>query len=100
MKVAKQNRQTIKGSLTRFITYFNSFLSSEPDPIQISELKIRLDAAEKLLDCFNDAQSQYKVADPDYDINIETTHLVERESFENKYYSIIAEVKQFISDFL
>ncbi|XP_045463807.1 uncharacterized protein LOC123673366 [Harmonia axyridis] len=98
MSNPKQKRTAAKGALTRFTTYFNNIKSLTPDQINICELQIRLNAAEKLIHDFNNAQSEIESADQQYDDNIDTLHATERETFENLFYTVTANATKFIFD--
>ncbi|XP_060518380.1 uncharacterized protein LOC132697105 [Cylas formicarius] len=92
--VNKNKRKAIKSSLTRFVNHFDSIKGAETN---LDELQTRLNRAEKLLDDFNDVQLQIESADENCDTNYDNLHAPERESFENTYFKIISEVRNFIS---
>lgn len=88
-------RGSIKGRLTVFKNYINSFPSVEISFTQRAELKLRLQGARNLFCEFNDVQNKIECILPVSELE---SQLSVREEFENNYYSIIAKTECLIND--
>lgn len=84
-----KKRGTVKGKLTIFIKYINSFQDAQLTEKQLTEIKLRYDAAKLLLNEFNHIQNSIDELVPESDF---VEQLEVRESFENSYYDICSEV--------
>lgn len=92
--LAKNERTAVKGSLTRFMNYFNSV--KDADDCNLDELHSRLLRCEFLFDKFNTAQLTIEANDIRCDENYDTIHIPEREAFEAKFFKITSQVKKFL----
>jgi len=91
LKAFKATRKQIKGSLTRVSTYLAAL--SFPD-VSIIELRQRLRKASELWGSFNEAQSAIEELEPE-EAN-EPTHLLERDTFESRYFAVTVELETLI----
>ncbi|XP_028152827.2 uncharacterized protein LOC114346251 [Diabrotica virgifera virgifera] len=90
----KTKRMATKGALTRLTTYFRSIENNEI--IDLVDLEMRLFKAEGLLDVFNEVQMLIETDDPDCEENYDTLHAIERQTFEDRYFKIISDIKKLI----
>ncbi|XP_050516397.1 uncharacterized protein LOC126891261 [Diabrotica virgifera virgifera] len=90
----KTKRMATKGALTRLTTYFRSIENNEI--IDLVDLEMRLFKAEGLLDVFNEVQMLIETDDPDCEENYDTIHAIERQTFEDRYFKIISDIKNLI----
>lgn len=86
LKAFKATRKQIKGCLTRFSTYLSAL--SVPD-VSIIELHQRLRKVSELWGSFNEAQSAIEELESE-EAN-EPTHLLERDTFESRYFAVTVE---------
>ncbi|KAL4718853.1 hypothetical protein ACJJTC_017312 [Scirpophaga incertulas] len=86
-----KKRGTIKGKLTLFAKFVNSFCNVQLlDDKQLTELKLRSDIAQSLLSDFDNIQTSIEmmmVSESDLTYQLEA-----RETFENIYYETMADV--------
>ncbi|KAK4879683.1 hypothetical protein RN001_007829 [Aquatica leii] len=100
METLVKKRAVIKTQLTLFEKYLDSaklLVDSQSDLTQqkISELEIRLENSRTLLDKFNDVQLEIELlVSNDADL---TSQILERETFENKYYKSVVSATAIIS---
>lgn len=90
IKELVKQRGVLKGRLTKLSAYVNSFENQVLDRSKRAELNLRIQGASNLLSEFNQIQMKLDgvLPESDYDEQLE-----ERECFENKYYSIIAQAE-------
>nr|CAI5840489.1 unnamed protein product [Callosobruchus analis] len=91
----KRKRAAIKGSLTRFLHYFDTI--NTDTRLDTSELECRLPSVDSLLKKFNDVQLKIEQADENSEKHIDSIHSVERSKFENAYYKTISKAKQLLN---
>jgi len=84
-----RRRGQIKASLTRHGTFFNKYVET---PNAISEAESRLNVIPTLLNQFEDIQSRIEEIDDDND----DAHLITREEFETRYYSVAGQLNRLI----
>ncbi|XP_024939622.1 uncharacterized protein LOC107266569 [Cephus cinctus] len=89
MEKAKHERTTIKGQLTRFATLLNQ------EPVNVSNIRVRLQKAELLYDKYETAQSIIELAVAD-DEDALGEQEKDRATFESNYYSAIAKARGII----
>lgn len=90
VKQLKSKRAIIKSNLTRFQTFINTKLQT--DPAKIKEVNFRLQNAQSLLEEFNSVHSQLMTAEDD---EIRVAELEsELETFEEAFYEIIAKAHE------
>ncbi|KAK4887246.1 hypothetical protein RN001_003517 [Aquatica leii] len=100
METLVKKRAVIKTQLTLFEKYLDSaklLVDSQSDLTQqkISELEIRLENSRTLLDKFNDVQLEIELlVSNDAEL---TSQILERETFENKYYKSVVSATAIIS---
>lgn len=92
----KAKRTAAKSGLTRFANYFNNIKTQEN--INLLDLHSRLEKAEELFKTFEEAQSLIEIADLNLEENYETIHSHERQLFEDQYFKITSDVKQFLDN--
>lgn len=90
LKNLKKLRASIKGRLTVFKNYVNSFEDVQITYTQRAELKLRLQGAKNLYTEFNDVQNNIESLLPESELE---TQLFAREEFENNYYTVIAKTE-------
>lgn len=61
----RKQRGHMKGRLTQFKKYVDSFLAVTPTKVQIAELKLRMQAAREIFQSFNEIESQIELCTPD-----------------------------------
>lgn len=86
-------RGVLKGRVTRFQTYVESFVGQTLTPEQKAEIKLRTQGATTLLYDFNTVQSQIEELSDNID-----EHLDYRDIVEATYYSAMAKAQGMISD--
>lgn len=85
-------RGQIRGTLSRFRTYFNSLVGKED--VDIANLEHRLSNIEPLLQQFEEVQSAIEMHDDmEYQNSTQT-----RQLFENEYYNLITSASKMISE--
>ncbi|XP_047020044.1 uncharacterized protein LOC124630274 isoform X2 [Helicoverpa zea] len=93
-----RKRGIIKGRLTKFSNYLNSFENNDDlfssSRIRI-DLKLRIKGAASLYAEFNQVQAQIEECVSDSDMADQLDH---REAFENSYYSILAHAESLLTE--
>lgn len=90
----KKKRGTIKGMLTQFEKCVNLLVGSEINPKQRAELELRIKSAQGLHHEFNKIQSLIEELVQEKDMSEQLEY---RESFDNSYYSSVAEANCLIN---
>ncbi|CAH0715627.1 unnamed protein product, partial [Brenthis ino] len=83
-----KQRGTLKGRLTKLSVYVNSFENQFLDRAKRAELNLRMQGAANILSEFNNVQNKLDGVLPE---SQDDEQLDERESFESKYYTILAQ---------
>ncbi|KAJ8957213.1 hypothetical protein NQ318_007775 [Aromia moschata] len=87
----KIQRGQLKSKLTRLKTFYDSLDLTKVDDLGVSELEIRLEKVIPAIDEFNILQSEIEI------LSESDSENTERDEFENSYYKLIANVKNFIA---
>ncbi|KAJ8736653.1 hypothetical protein PYW08_007309 [Mythimna loreyi] len=91
----KKKRGTLKGMLTQFEKCVNLLVGSEINPRQRAELELRIRSAQGLHQEFSKIQSLIEEMVSEKDISEQLDY---RESFDNSYYSSVAEANCLINN--
>lgn len=89
----KRLRGTLKGRITLLQKILVKFEVGSPTPLQISELKVRLQSAQDTFKEFNSVQSKIEVLVDEQELDDQLEH---RDKFESSYFSTIALITEFI----
>lgn len=89
----KKKRGSIKGRLTLFAKFVNSFDTAQLSEKQVTEFKLRCDAGKLLLSDFNDVQSSIEELVSESDL---IQQLEIREGFENSYFDVMSTASNLI----
>lgn len=93
----KLKRDQLKGTLTRFRTYLETFDSDiDIDQIKVYQINARLDKIQPLYDEFTQVQNEIELLVPLSDISKENGELF---SFENDYFDAVAKATLLVSKF-
>ncbi|XP_069363471.1 uncharacterized protein [Maniola hyperantus] len=89
-----KKRGTLKGRLTKFGTYVNSFDANVATPQNKIDLKLRIEGATNLYREFNSIQSRIEECVNEADLD---DQLTQREQFEDCYYSTLSQAELLVN---
>lgn len=89
----RRQRGNLKGRLTNFMKYLDSFKIVQPSKLQMREIGFRMQAAQDNFKSFNKIQSEIELYSPESDV---ASNIAYVEMFESLYFSALATAESLI----